>query len=598
MRIARRRRHRGPGRRPSPIACVSPTWRSAASAGGDLASTASSRLPARSHGQATVHDVPRRASHSPTPSGRRRAVAAAPEADAARRRRRLPSRPLRSSASLWDLTIFLRDVRPTGQVRRRARRSPCDHSWMTNRRASALRRRALDGGCSRRGEVESEYRRRRRVPSREQCRAPAWTPDLGAVRAHGAGRRVGHGSDRRPGLRAARTPPPACRWRPPTRSSSACAPPSSRPGATGFGHFAGLFPLDERPLPRRVDRRRRLEADARTAAPAGCAGAGWTSPRTASTTSLCSGADPLFFLDYVAAAHIELEQVAELVEGAAEVCRDAGVLLIGGETAELPGVYREEELDFAGTCVGIVDRDDVIDGSRCAPGDMRDRLPVERHPHERLLARALDRRRRRLRRRPAARAAQVFTSSEVRALRATADVKALAHVTGGGMLGNLSRVLPGRRHAQIDWDVVGAAAGLPLARRARRGRGRGAASLQPRDRALRGRPRGAERRTRDRRARVIGVLVSGERHEPAGAARRRPSRRRGREQPARRARARAGVASRDRRLRARRTIATARRATMRHGRLAAGAGRRARRPRRLHAHPHAAVPRSLPGARS
>src|SRR5256885_11935719 len=84
---------------------------------------------------------------------------------------------------------------------------------------------------------------------------------------------------------------------------------------------------------------------------------------------LCSGATPLFLLDYVAAAHIELEQVAELVEGAAEVCRAAGCMLVGGETAELPGVYRDEELDFAGTCVGIVARDDVIDGSRCERGD-------------------------------------------------------------------------------------------------------------------------------------------------------------------------------------------------------------------------------------
>src|SRR4051812_16165461 len=85
---------------------------------------------------------------------------------------------------------------------------------------------------------------------------------------------------------------------------------------------------------------------------------------------LCTGADPLFMLDYAAAAHIELEQIADLVEGMAEVCRAAGVLLIGGETAELPGIYRDDELDFAGTCVGIVDRDRVIDGSRCEPADL------------------------------------------------------------------------------------------------------------------------------------------------------------------------------------------------------------------------------------
>src|SRR4051812_17562286 len=85
---------------------------------------------------------------------------------------------------------------------------------------------------------------------------------------------------------------------------------------------------------------------------------------------LCTGADPLFLLDYVAANRIELDQVAELVEGAAEVCRAAGCVLVGGETAELPGVYREDELDFAGTCVGLVERERLIDGSRCAPGDV------------------------------------------------------------------------------------------------------------------------------------------------------------------------------------------------------------------------------------
>ena len=69
------------------------------------------------------------------------------------------------------------------------------------------------------------------------------------------------------------------------------------------------------------------------------------------------GAEPLFLLDYVAASRIELDQVAELVDGLAEVCRSAGCALIGGETAEMPDVYRDGELDFAATCVGLVDRE-------------------------------------------------------------------------------------------------------------------------------------------------------------------------------------------------------------------------------------------------
>jgi phosphoribosylformylglycinamidine cyclo-ligase len=80
---------------------------------------------------------------------------------------------------------------------------------------------------------------------------------------------------------------------------------------------------------------------------------------------LTTGAQPLFLLDYVASDSIDLEEVAELVEGAAAVCREAGCAILGGETAELPGVYREGELDFAGTCVGLVRRDELIDGMRC-----------------------------------------------------------------------------------------------------------------------------------------------------------------------------------------------------------------------------------------
>jgi len=222
-------------------------------------------------------------------------------------------------------------------------------------------------------------------------------------------------------------------------------------GATGFGRFSGLYPLDERRLlaastdgvgsklmlQRRAGRLR------------------WGGMDLAAhciDDVLCSGAEPLFFLDYVAAEHIELEQVADLVEGAAEVCRAAGCMLIGGETAELPGVYRDDELDFAGTCVGIVNRKDLIDGSRCAPGDVIVGLPSSGlHTNGFSLVRALvgdgdfdaD----------LLLAPHRLYLDEVRTLRAEADVRALAHVTGGGILGNLSRVLPGGVHARIDWDA-------------------------------------------------------------------------------------------------------------------------------------------------
>ncbi|HKT45478.1 MAG TPA: phosphoribosylformylglycinamidine cyclo-ligase [Gaiellaceae bacterium] len=218
-------------------------------------------------------------------------------------------------------------------------------------------------------------------------------------------------------------------------------------GATGFGRFAGLFPLDDRRL---------------LAASTDSVGSKLMLHRRAGTLRwggmdlaahciddvLCSGAEPLFLLDYVAAAHVELEQVAELVEGAAEVCRAAGCALIGGETAELPGVYRADELDFAGMCVGVVDRDDVIDGLRCTSGDVVVGLPSNGlHTNGFSLVRTIgDLPTEFL-------APHRLYLDEVRDLRARADVKALAHVTGGGILGNLSRVLPDGVHARIDWDA-------------------------------------------------------------------------------------------------------------------------------------------------
>jgi phosphoribosylformylglycinamidine cyclo-ligase len=222
-------------------------------------------------------------------------------------------------------------------------------------------------------------------------------------------------------------------------------------GAAGFGHFAGLFPLDhERFLAASTDGVGSKLMLSRRAGKLRWAGMDLAAHCIDDV--ICTGAEPLFFLDYVAAAHIELEQVAELVEGAADVCREAGVLLIGGETAELPGVYRDEELDFAGTCVGIVERDALVDGSRCTAGDAIVGFPSNGiHTNGFTLVRSIvgddefdaD----------LLLAPHRLYLEDVRTLRTQADVKALAHVTGGGLHGNLSRVLPDGVAAHVDWDA-------------------------------------------------------------------------------------------------------------------------------------------------
>jgi phosphoribosylformylglycinamidine cyclo-ligase len=219
-------------------------------------------------------------------------------------------------------------------------------------------------------------------------------------------------------------------------------------GALGFGAFAGLHPLDERRLLAAstdgvgtkliLARQRGRLRDCGADLAAHCM-----------NDVLTTGADPLFFLDYVAANRIDLEQVAELVEGAANVCRTAGVALIGGETAELPGIYRDEELDFAGTCVGLVERDRLVDGSRIQEGDaivgfpsagvhangftlVRRVLEEEDYDGEDLLA-----------------PTRLYLD-EVRGLD---DAHGLAHVTGGGLGGNLERIVPEGLRAEIDWSA-------------------------------------------------------------------------------------------------------------------------------------------------
>ncbi len=219
-------------------------------------------------------------------------------------------------------------------------------------------------------------------------------------------------------------------------------------GARGFGAFAGLHPLDEsRLLAASTDSVGTKLVLARARGELRSCGADLAAHCINDVAT--TGADPLLLLDYVAANHIDVDQVAELVEGAASVCREAGVALIGGETAELPGIYREGELDFAGTCVGIVGREQLLDGSAVSEGDVLVGFPSNGvHANGFTLVRRVledeDYEG------PDLLAPTQCYLPEVRRLRGRAH--AFAHVTGGGIEGNVRRVVPDGLRAVIDWD--------------------------------------------------------------------------------------------------------------------------------------------------
>lgn len=167
---------------------------------------------------------------------------------------------------------------------------------------------------------------------------------------------------------------------------------------------------------------------------------------------LVQGATPLFFLDYVASSQLDAEQIATVVTGVAEACKANGCALLGGETAEMPGVYQQGELDLVGTIVGVVDRPYLIDGSKIQVGDLILALPssgahtngytlirhvlqdVDWNAHDKTVETTIG---------------DVLTTphrsylNDIRALQhANVDIHGLVHITGGGIIGNLPRVLP------------------------------------------------------------------------------------------------------------------------------------------------------------
>lgn len=179
---------------------------------------------------------------------------------------------------------------------------------------------------------------------------------------------------------------------------------------------------------------------------------------------VCSGAEPLFFLDYISVGSLDPGHVKQLVAGVAEGCRRAGCALVGGEMAEHPGTMAPGEFDLVGFAVGVVERDRMLTGERVAPGDVLVALPS---PGLRSNGYSLARRLMfdvagRSIGDPAWDAAgapsvgeellvpSVIYAPMIRALTESVEVHAVAHITGGGLPGNLNRVLGDGTDAVVD----------------------------------------------------------------------------------------------------------------------------------------------------
>ncbi|HEX8236055.1 MAG TPA: phosphoribosylformylglycinamidine cyclo-ligase [Abditibacteriaceae bacterium] len=180
---------------------------------------------------------------------------------------------------------------------------------------------------------------------------------------------------------------------------------------------------------------------------------------------LCCGARPLFFLDYLGVGQLEVDVAEAVIKGVADGCADAGCALIGGETAELPGIYTQGEYDLVGCCVGIVDKAKIIDGSTIKAGDVIIGLPSSGlHSNGYSLARKI--------------LEPLGFQTQIEALGTTlgeamlaptkiyvrpvlsvlehVQVKGIVHITGGGFYENIPRVLPAGTRAAIEhgsWPV-------------------------------------------------------------------------------------------------------------------------------------------------
>jgi phosphoribosylformylglycinamidine cyclo-ligase len=181
------------------------------------------------------------------------------------------------------------------------------------------------------------------------------------------------------------------------------------------------------------------------------------------------GARPLFFLDYIGCERLEPRVFQQLLRGFSRACRGAGCALLGGETAQMPGMYRKGEYDLAGCIVGVVDRTKIIDGSKIKPGDVVLGLASNGlHTNGYSLARKILFERMRLKPRSRLPGSTMTVGEELLRVHKNFQpvlakvpggvIKGLAHITGGGLIDNLPRILPSNCDAVIEtksWRAPG-----------------------------------------------------------------------------------------------------------------------------------------------
>jgi len=236
-----------------------------------------------------------------------------------------------------------------------------------------------------------------------------------------------------------------------------------RPGVvSGLGGFGGLFelPLNRYRRPVLVSGTDGVGTKLRLAIDSGIHhGVGIDLVAMCANDVVVQGAEPLYFLDYYATGKLDEAVAYQVVAGIARGCELAGMALIGGETAEMPGMYAADDYDLAGFCVGVVEHDAIIDGSGVTPGNMLLGL-ASSGPHANgfsLIRRILSASGASLNTRVGGRTlleallepTRIYVRS-VLALLQSVPVKAIAHITGGGLSENIPRVLPAGTRARLD----------------------------------------------------------------------------------------------------------------------------------------------------